>query len=71
MNWPDETCLTVNQAARLLRRHPEQVRRYLREGRFSGAIKVGLMWYVPRTELVAFAAHLRHGSERGPRKGAA
>ncbi len=58
-SWPPESCLTVDQAARLLRRHPEQVRRYLREGRFAGAAKVGLMWYIPRAELVTFAARLR------------
>lgn len=56
----------------MLRRHPEQVRRYLRERRFAGAVKVGLMWYVPKEELLAFAAHLRKKSRgRGLEKGAA
>lgn len=59
MAWPEDSCLTVEQAARFLGRHPEQVRRYLREGRFRGAVKLGLMWYIPRPELAAFAARLR------------
>lgn len=59
MAWPEDSCFTVEQSARFLGRHPEQVRRYLREGRFRGAIKLGLMWYIPRPELAAFAARLR------------
>jgi hypothetical protein len=68
--WPEDSCFTVEQSARFLGRHPEQVRRYLREGRFRGAIKLGLMWYIPRPELAAFAARLRARavrSKRGPR----
>ncbi len=58
MAWPDESWMTVDQAARLLRRHPEQVRRYLREGRLPGAEKLGLMWYIPRAQLLSLAARL-------------
>ncbi len=62
--WPSHGYVTVMQAARILERHPEQVRRYLREQRLRGAVKVGLMWYIPRLELAAFEARLR-GRRRG------
>lgn len=60
-SWPAESYLTVDEAARILGRHPEQVRRYIREGRFAGAVKVGLMWYIPRAEAAAYATRLRTG----------
>jgi len=66
--WPEETSLSVSEAARLLRRHPEQVRRYLREGRLLGAVKLGLMWYIPRKAVLALAAELRRGAEEPPAK---
>lgn len=69
MAWPDKAFLTVHQAARLLQRHPEQVRRYLREGRFPGALKLGLMWYLPEAEVRAFAQH-RRGATPSPELGA-
>ena len=63
-DWPGDTYLTVSQAAQLLERHPEQVLRYVREGRLEGAAKVGLMWYIPRAEVLALAARLRERRSR-------
>ncbi len=70
MAWPDKAFLTVDQAAHLLQRHPEQVRRYLREGRFPGALKLGLMWYVPKAEVRTLARH-RRGSAASASLGSA
>ncbi len=67
MAWLDESSLTVGEAARLLGRHPEQVRRYLREGRLPGAVKLGLMWYMPRAAVLALAAELRIRDNHAPR----
>ncbi len=70
---PPAERLTVDEAARLLNRHPEQVRRYLREGRLPGALKLGLMWFIPRKDVLALAACLRDKGRQAPiiRKGAA
>jgi len=67
-NWRAESYLPVDEAARVLLRHPEQVRRYLREGRFPTAVKIGLMWYIPRADVLAFKARLRRRGARPARE---
>lgn len=71
-DWPGDAYLTITEAAQLLDRHPEQVLRYVRERRLTGAVKVGLKWYIPQTEVEAFGARLRGRRARpGSIKGAA
>jgi len=52
---------SVADAARLLERSTEQVRRYLREGRLDGR-RIGGQWFIDGTALEAFqqAAHARN-----------
>jgi len=52
--------LTVPDAARLLDRSTEQVRRYLREGRLRGR-RIGNQWFIDGSALPAFRAALREG----------
>ncbi len=47
--------LTVPEAARRLRRNPELVRRWLREGRLRGE-QFGREWLIAPSELERFAA---------------
>jgi excisionase family DNA binding protein len=53
-----ETSVGVNEAARILGRSTEQVRRYLREGRLNGN-RVGGQWFIGLTEIEAFNRALR------------
>lgn len=48
-----EASVGVNEAARILGRSTEQVRRYLREGRLNGN-RVGGQWFISRAELESF-----------------
>lgn len=50
--------LTVADAARLLGRSTEQVRRYLREGRLAGR-RIGGQWFIEREALQEFSKSLR------------
>jgi excisionase family DNA binding protein len=50
----DRNLLTVAQAARLLERSTEQVRRYLRENRLPGT-RIGGQWFIDRDALKQFA----------------
>lgn len=58
----EETVVTVAEAAQILERSTEQVRRYLREGRLTGK-RMGNQWFIDRTAVVAFGRELRE--ERG------
>lgn len=49
----DRQLLTVAQAARMLERSTEQVRRYLRENRLTGQ-RIGGQWFIDRTDLQRF-----------------
>ena len=49
--------VSVHEAARLLGRSTEQVRRYLREGRLSGR-RIGGQWFIEREELETFQRDL-------------
>jgi excisionase family DNA binding protein len=57
-----ETVVTVAEAARMLERSTEQVRRYLREGRLTGK-RMGNQWFIDRATVIAFGQELRE--ERG------
>lgn len=48
-----EVNVGVNEAARILGRSTEQVRRYLREGRLHGT-RIGGQWFISRAELEGF-----------------
>jgi excisionase family DNA binding protein len=54
----DRNLLTVAQAARLLERSTEQVRRYLREDRLTGQ-RIGGQWFIERDALHQFAESAR------------
>jgi len=51
LNEKDE--MTVLQAAKLVGRNPETLRRHIREGKLM-ARKVGNMWVIPTAELEAY-----------------
>ena len=54
----DRNLVTVAQAARILERSTEQVRRYLREERLPGQ-RIGGQWFIERSALRAFADSAR------------
>ncbi|MDQ4044791.1 MAG: helix-turn-helix domain-containing protein [Chloroflexota bacterium] len=54
----DRNLLTVAQAARILERSTEQVRRYLREERLPGQ-RIGGQWFIDRSALHEFADNAR------------
>lgn len=54
----DRNLLTVAQAARLLDRSTEQVRRYLRENRLPGQ-RLGGQWFIDRDALQQFVESAR------------
>jgi excisionase family DNA binding protein len=54
----EQGLVTVPEAARLLNRSTEQVRRYLREGRLNGR-RIGGQWFIERTALDHFFEGLR------------
>jgi excisionase family DNA binding protein len=54
----EQGLVTVPEAARLLSRSTEQVRRYLREGRLSGR-RIGGQWFIERSALDRFFDGLR------------
>lgn len=58
----DAGLMTVADAARMLDRSTEQVRRYLREGVLAGQ-RIGGQWFIPRDAITAFGQGLRE--ERG------
>ena len=58
----EESVVTVAEAAQMLERSTEQVRRYLREGRLSGK-RMGNQWFIDRAAVIAFGQELRE--ERG------
>ncbi len=49
----DRNLLTVAEAARVLERSTEQVRRYLREQRLPGQ-RLGGQWFIEQTDLQSF-----------------
>jgi excisionase family DNA binding protein len=49
----DNSFVTVNEAARLLKRSTEQVRRYLREGRLPGR-RIGGQWFIEREAVTGY-----------------
>ncbi len=53
-NGSDRDLVSVADAARLLKRSTEQVRRYLREGRLSGR-RMGGQWFIERSAISAFS----------------
>jgi excisionase family DNA binding protein len=55
---PDRNLLTVAQAARMLERSTEQVRRYLRENRLPGQ-RIGGQWFIEREALQQFLESAR------------
>ena len=57
----DRSLLTVVQAANVLERSTEQVRRYLREGRLTGQ-RMGGQWFIHRQDLQTFADTARERS---------
>ena len=54
--------ITVGDAAKLLGRSTEQVRRYLREGELPGR-RLGGQWFIDRADAEAFLQRRREGSE--------
>lgn len=58
----DEAYITVAEAARLLHRSTEQVRRYLREGDLPGQ-RIGGQWFIARQAAEQFRRRLRDSSE--------
>jgi excisionase family DNA binding protein len=54
--WPGNW-LTVQEVSRRVRRCPEVVRRYVREGKLP-AHKLGLMWYIRPEDADALAERL-------------
>jgi excisionase family DNA binding protein len=54
--------LTVAEAAKLLQRSTEQVRRYLREGVLPGR-RLGGQWFIDRAEAAAFLSRRPSGDE--------
>lgn len=66
----DRTLLTVAQAARVLERSTEQVRRYLRENRLDGQ-RIGGQWFIDRADLQKFADTAREKQTFLTRVGAA
>jgi excisionase family DNA binding protein len=58
----EESVVTVAEAAVILERSTEQVRRYLREGRLTGK-RMGNQWFIDRVAVSAFLQDLRE--ERG------
>lgn len=50
----DRELISVAEAARLLQRSTEQVRRYLREGRLPGR-RMGGQWFIDRSVVTGFA----------------
>lgn len=54
----EEAHLSVSEAARLLERSTEQVRRYLREGRLHG-VRIGGQWFIERSAVESFGPALR------------
>lgn len=53
-NRPDRDLVSVADAARLLKRSTEQVRRYLREGRLPGR-RIGGQWFIEGAAIEAFS----------------
>ena len=56
--------VTVNEAARRLRRSIEQVRRYLREGRLPGR-RIGQQWFIEEEALVRWRPERRAAGRVG------
>jgi excisionase family DNA binding protein len=42
---------TSDQAAIVLQRHPETIRKLCKQGKLEGARKIGGEWYIPRTTI--------------------
>lgn len=66
----DRSLLTVGQAATMLERSTEQVRRYLREGRLVGQ-RMGGQWFINKQNLQQFVTASREKSGFLARVGAA
>lgn len=62
---------TVDEVADILRIHPETVRRLIRQGRMTTALKIGNQWLVARPYLAAYAANYSNETGRRPLEQAA
>ena len=62
-----ESLLTVEETAEKLKKHPENVREFLRNGELAG-VKLGRSWRVRESDLTAFvAARLRPAKTDEPK----
>ncbi len=50
---PEPQYYTVEEAAKILRVHPETIRRMCKQKKFKGARKVGDTWRIPRSSIDA------------------
>ena len=64
-----EDWLTVRQAADLVNYHIEHIRRLIRAGKVK-ARRLGPLWLVSRTDLLAYVRRAeKWGEKRGPKPG--
>ncbi len=52
---PFQDCMTVAEAAEILKLSGPRVTVFCEEGRLEGAFKFGFMWAIPRKAVAAFA----------------
>ena len=52
--------LTLREVAQLLRKHPETIRRWHRQGRFPAGAKIGKGWLFRRDEVEKWLASRFH-----------
>jgi excisionase family DNA binding protein len=63
-----ENLLTVEETAEKLKKHPENVREFLRDGQLAG-VKLGRSWRVRESDLTAFIApRVRPAHDNGAAK---
>lgn len=63
-----ESWLTTNQAAELLKYHPDHVRRLIRAGLIK-AERFGTQWKVSRASMLAYVRKMeKQGERRGPKR---
>ena len=48
---PESPWYTAEQAASVLQKHIDTIRRLCKEGKLEGARKIGSEWYIPRTTI--------------------
>ncbi len=64
----DEELLTIEQAAVLLQKHQNSVRRLLRQGKLPG-VKVGGEWRIHKAALIAMFEVKKPPASAGPEPG--